>query len=76
MQVSVSQDYIGGLQLTPDGSMVVAAAADGVASLLEMRKGGARLSSAACGAPLRCAETDGRLALLGNESGRVWASIP
>lgn len=36
VQVSVSQDYIGGLRLTPDGLTVVAAAADGVASLLEM----------------------------------------
>lgn len=71
VQVSVSQDYIGGLRLTPDGLTVVAAAADGVASLLEMRKAGARLSYAACGGPLRCAETDGHLALLGNESGQV-----
>lgn len=67
----MSQDYIGGLRLTPDGNMVVAAAADGLASLLEMRKGGARLSSVACGGPLRCAQTDGHLALLGTESGQV-----
>lgn len=73
-QVSVSQDYIGGLQLTPDGGMVVVAAADGVASLLEMRKAGARLSHAACGAPLRCIDTDGSLALLGTETGQVSCS--
>ena len=66
----MSQDYIGGLQLTPNGAMVVVAVADGVASLLEMRKAGARLSHAACGAPLRCADTDGRLALLGTETGQ------
>ena len=70
----MSQDYIGGLQLTPNGAMVVVAAADGVASLLEMRKAGARLSHAACGAPLRCADTDGRLALLGTETGQVSCS--
>jgi hypothetical protein len=70
-QVSVSQDYVGGLQLTPDSQLVVVAAADGAASLLEMRKGGASLSSTACGSPLRCVDTDGALALLGTENGQV-----
>lgn len=70
-QAAVSQDYIGGLALSPDGHAVLVAAADGAASLLDARKGGARLASVACGSPLRCAATDGCLALLGSEGGQV-----
>ncbi len=68
---SVSLDYIGGLQLTPDGSYAMVAAADGSLSLLDVRRGGARLSCVACGPPLRCCTTDGDLALAGTEDGTV-----
>jgi hypothetical protein len=67
----VSGDYIGGVALTPDGACVVAAAGDGVVSLLEARKGGATLASALCGAPLRCCCTDGSTAVVGAEDGRA-----
>lgn len=70
-QARVSQDYIGGVALSPDGRHVIAAAADGTASLLDARRGGARVSFATAGTPLRCAAMDGRLALLGAESGQA-----
>ncbi len=68
---ALSQDYIGGLQLTPDGNFAVVAAADGSLSLLDVRRGGLQLSCAACGPPLRCCATDGELALSGTEDGTV-----
>ncbi|CAK0760340.1 hypothetical protein CVIRNUC_002763 [Coccomyxa viridis] len=70
-QAAVSQDYIGGLSLSSAEQAVVVAAADGSASLLDMRRGGAEVSRAACGAPLHCVASDGRVALLGREDGQV-----
>ena len=67
----MSRDYLGGLAITPDGLYTVAAAADGVLSLLDMRKAGARLSYVSCSAPLRCLQTDGRYAAVGLENGQV-----
>ena len=67
----MSKDYLGGLAITPDGLYTLAAAADGVLSLLDMRKAGARLSYASCSAPLRCLQTDGRYAVVGLENGQV-----
>lgn len=67
----LSQDYVGGLQLTPDGSYAVVAAADGNLFLLDLRRGGVPLSCVACGPPLRCVATDGELALAGAEDGTV-----
>jgi WD40 repeat protein len=64
-------DYIGGLAAAPDGRHVVAAAADGALSLLDFRKGGARVSRTACGAPLRCVATDGGTAAAGGEGGMI-----
>lgn len=69
--MALSQDYIGGLRLTPDGGAVVVAAADGYATLLDARKAAACLSRVACGSPLRCADTDGGLAIMGAENGQV-----
>lgn len=66
-----SQDYIGGLQLTPDSNHALVAAADGNLLLLDMRRGGVPLSCAVCGPPLRCCATDGDLALAGAEDGSV-----
>lgn len=40
-------------------------------SLLDLRKAGARLSFASCGAPLRCLASDGALALAGGEDGAL-----
>ncbi len=50
---------------------MLVAAADGTASLLDMRKSGARVSQVSCGAPLHCAISDGCMALLGKEDGEV-----
>ena len=50
---------------------MLVAAADGTASLLEMRKSGALVSQVACVAPLHCAISDGCMALLGKEDGEV-----
>ncbi len=75
-QAAVSQDYIGGLSLSSAEQAVVVAAADGSASLLDMRRGGAEVSRAACGAPLHCVASDGRVALLGREDGQVCAVAP
>ena len=50
---------------------MLVAAADGTASLLDMRRSGARVSHVACGAPLHCAVSDGCMALLGKENGEV-----
>lgn len=72
----MSKDYLGGLAITPDGLYTLAAAADGVLSLLDMRKAGARLSYASCSAPLRCLQTDGRYAVVGLESGQVLPLQP
>jgi hypothetical protein len=74
VQAAVSQDYVGGLALSPDGATVLVAAADGAASLLDARRGGAALASVAVGSPLRCGATDGRLGLLGSEGGQVRAA--
>jgi factor associated with neutral sphingomyelinase activation len=68
---AISEDYIGGVSLTPDGRYAVVAAADGTLSLLDLRKGGARLSSVTCDAPLRCCTTDGNVAVAGSEAGAV-----
>ena len=68
----MSKDYLGGLAITPDGFYTLAAAADGMLSLLDMRKAGARLSYASCSAPLRCLQTDGRYAAVGLENGQVF----
>ena len=46
-----SQDYVGGVCLPPDGDYALAATADGALSLLDLRRSGAPLSQAACGAP-------------------------
>ena len=73
LQASVSQDYIGGLSLSREEQTVVVAAADGMASLLDMRKSGDRVSRVACGAPLRCVIGDGSVAALGKEDGQVGA---
>ena len=74
MQVAVSQDYIGGLSLSSTEQAVVVAAADGSASLLDMRRSGAEVLRTACGAPLHCVASDGRVALLGREDGQVCAA--
>ena len=74
-QASVSKDYLGGLAITPDGLYTLAAAADGVLSLLDMRKAGARLSYASCSAPLRCVQTDGRYAAVGLENGQAYPHL-
>lgn len=71
IQAAISQDYIGGLSLSSEEHNVLVAAADGTASLLDMRKSGARVSHVACGAPLHCAISDGCMALLGKENGEV-----
>ena len=73
LQAAVSQDYIGGLSLSMEEQTVVVAAADGIASLLDMRKSGDRISRMACGAPLRCVIGDGSVAALGKEDGQVGA---
>jgi hypothetical protein len=75
-QAHVSRDYVGGLALTPDGLYTLVAAADGVVSLLDVRKAGARLSYATCSAPLRCLQTDGRYAVVGLESGQARLAPP
>lgn len=75
MQAAVSQDYIGGLSLSEGEQSVVVAAADGAASLLDMRKSGAEVSRVACGAPLHCATSDGRAALLGREDGQAGCPL-
>lgn len=68
-------DYVGGLELCPDGASAVVAAADGSLSLLELRQSG---EVAACvspsGMPLRCVATDGLLAVAGDEGGglHMW----
>ena len=74
MQAAVSQDYIGGLSLSSAEQAVVVAAADGSATLLDMRRSGAEVSRTACGAPLHCVASDGRVALLGREDGQVCAA--
>ena len=76
VQASVSKDYLGGLAITPDGLYTLAAAADGMLSLLDMRKAGARLSYASCSAPLLCLQTDGRYAAVGLENGQVIRLTP
>lgn len=70
-QATISQEYIGGLSLSSEEHVVVVAAADGTASLLDMRKSGAIVSHVACGAPLHCATSDGCMAILGREDGQV-----
>ncbi|KAK9828528.1 hypothetical protein WJX72_000603 [[Myrmecia] bisecta] len=70
-QAAVSKDYIGGVSLTPDGDFVVVAGADGSLKMLDVRKAGSALASASCSAPLRCCQTDGRVAVAGSESGEI-----
>ena len=74
MQMAVSQDYIGGLSLSSAEQAVVVAAADGTASLLDLRRSGAEVSRVACGAPLHCVVSDGCVAMLGREDGQVCAA--
>jgi WD40 repeat protein len=50
---SVASDYVGSLALTPCGRFVVAGAADGYVSVLDVRRGGTRLASVPVEAPVR-----------------------
>jgi hypothetical protein len=73
-KVQLSSDYVGGLQLLPGGAHVLAAAADGALSVLEWRRNGDVAAQVSVGAPLRCVDSDGALAIAGSEGGllAVW----
>jgi WD40 repeat protein len=62
---------VGGLALLPGGAYVAAACADGAVRLLEWRRNGDTAVEAACGAPLRCCASDGRLLIAGGEAGQL-----
>jgi hypothetical protein len=55
--------------LAPDASEAVVTSAEGRLSLLEMRRGGAELSSVECGDTLACCATDGQLLVAGTDGG-------
>lgn len=71
MQAQPTDDYIGGVSLTPDCRHVVVVGGDGEVRLLEMRRAGAQLASLACGSALHCCLTDGLTAVMGSEDGQV-----
>lgn len=72
----LSQDYLGGVALTPDGRHALVAAADGAMHLLDLRHAAAGpLSTGRCRQPLRCCSAlDGELAVAGDEGGalQLW----
>jgi len=70
-QCTLSEDYIGGVCQLVGGNHSIAACADGSFALLDARKGGAVVSVAACGTPLRCCLSDGSLAMAGGENGGI-----
>lgn len=75
LQLVVDGGYVGGLARCPGGTAVVAAAADGSLSLLDLRRSGEVAASVVpSGAPLRCCATDGCLAMVGDEGGvlHLW----
>lgn len=71
MQAQPSDDYIGGVSLTPDSRHVVAVGGDGEVRLLEMRRAGAQLASLACESALHCCLCDGMTAVMGSDDGHV-----
>ncbi len=66
-----TQDYVGGLVLSPCGRYVFCGTADGQLSLLDVRNRGSRLAAASTDAPVRCCASDGWLLLAGGEAGLV-----
>lgn len=71
--MEVAKGGITSVVATPDRSTVVAAAADGSLSLIELRKPGACLAKILClaASPLQCCRTDGDTALASSLSGQV-----
>eukprot|EP00884_Botryococcus_braunii_P015364 jgi/Botrbrau1/2510/Bobra.0079s0002.1 len=70
-QLQVTEDYIGGVSLTPDSRHAVVAGGDGEARLLDMRRWDTQLASVSCGSALHCCACDGMTALMGSDAGQV-----
>ena len=74
-QLSVSNDYIGGVSLLPRTCYAVSACGDGMMNVVDIRyvreTGENCLYTLNCGCPLRCCETDGRTIIAGNELGEI-----
>ena len=69
-QVSLSDDYIGGMSCVPQEEMIIVATADGHLVLVATETG-ATVAQVACGGPVRCCITDGESVLAGREDGSI-----